>query len=81
MPEGDILLHFSASFPAECRMADEFRLLKLTTPHATIMEMWRREVLRSFAELSGDTRPCQLVGTSDRGIPHWVVDPPESRAD
>lgn len=73
-PDGIVTLHFSASFPGECRIADEFRLLKLTMPVERIMRKWIDSIPARFRELSGDQRPILFIGRSDVGIPHWVIE-------
>lgn len=72
--DGEINLHFSASFPGECRIADEFRLLKITMSTRQIMDKWIASVPGRFAELSGDNRPVTFLGITPHGIPHWIIE-------
>lgn len=74
-PGGKVWLHFSASFGgADCRLADEFRLLRRTTPLPQIFEQWRLSVPGRFALLSGDAREAAYLGRSANGVPHWVIE-------
>lgn len=73
MPDGDLVLHLSASFPKDCRLADEFRLLAVATPKQKILRMFLSSIPGRFAEMSGETRVPHYLGSSDRGIPHWVI--------
>ncbi len=70
-PDNVEVLHVSASFPGECRIADEFRLLLLTMPLDKIMEKWQRSIPGRFRELSGDDRPLEFGGVTEHVIPHW----------
>lgn len=72
-PWGDVWLHYSASFPSDCRIADEVRLLRLTSPLARVMAMWVESVPSRFADLSGDQRPVDRHWRSEIGIPHWLI--------
>jgi hypothetical protein len=76
MPDGTRYLHVSASFRKESRIADEMRLLSLTKTPQELLEMWRRNVPRRFAELSGDERELTFVGWSQSHVPHWRIEEP-----
>ncbi len=81
MLDRELLLHVSASFPAESRMADEFRLLAVATPKRKILDMWLADLPRRFTELSDDRRPLEFVGWSEKGIPHLMIreEPPPAK--
>jgi hypothetical protein len=75
-PDDETFLHFSASFPAQCRMADELRRQAAISglDRDEILERWLADVPRRFAELSGDARPPRFLGLSDHWIPHWIIE-------
>lgn len=73
-PKGQVVLRVSASFPEQCRMADEMRLLAVATPKSRIMQMWLDGIPARFRELSGDARPLRFLGWSGRYIPHWILE-------
>lgn len=68
-----LVLHVSASFRPECRIADEMRLLSLTMSRAACMEKWNRDNPRRFRELSGDKRDLEFAGWSTGLMPHWFL--------
>jgi len=73
LPDGRLVLHVRASFPARCRMADEFWRLALTMPKKRVLELWAADLPRRFRELSGDGRTLELIGWSGRLIPHLMI--------
>jgi hypothetical protein len=75
-PDGEILLHFSASFLPKCRMADELRQQATVfgLDGDQLLQRWLADVPRRFVELSGDGRPLRFLGMSDHKIPHWVIE-------
>jgi len=70
---GRVWLHYSASFPGDCRIADEIRLLRLTMAMASVMAKWVGSIPARFAELSGDGRQADRHWRSEIGIPHWLI--------
>jgi hypothetical protein len=73
-PDGKVVLHFSASFPKESRIADEFRLLLGFHPKEYVYRKWLRDVPRRFRELSGDDRTPRYLGVAGSLVPHWVIE-------
>lgn len=69
--EGRIVLHVSASFRTECKIAHEMRRQLKRTPRYEIVDRWAKTIPARFAELSGDDTPLRFIGWSDRMIPHW----------
>ena len=67
-------LHYSASFPGECRIADEVRLLATTRGMAWAIGRWIDSVPVRFRELSGDRREVVYLGRSAGGVPHWIIE-------
>lgn len=77
MDDGEIVLHISASFPGECRIADEFRLLLSFQGREQLMKKWFASIPGRVAELAKDpglTARLIFVGTSKEGIPHFVAE-------
>lgn len=75
--DGRDVLHVSASFAPQGKIADEMRLLSITKSKEQLLQMWRRDVPRRFRELSGDERALEFLGWSDGNVPHWFVEEPE----
>jgi hypothetical protein len=73
MPEGHVVRHVSASFAEHGRMADEFRLLAVTTPREKLFKMWLADIPGRFAELSGDERTLRYAGFSGK-VPHFFIE-------
>ena len=71
--DGEVMIHVSASFPPECRIADEFRLLGDYLSPAELTKRWMASLPGRFAELSGDTRDLCFAGVSDGLIPHFAI--------
>jgi hypothetical protein len=73
LPDGQVVLHVSASQAEHSRMADELRLLAGVKPKREVIQTWLLDLPRRFRELSGDQRPLEFIGLSDRLIPHFFI--------
>ncbi len=75
LPNNAVVLHVSASFPEDCRIADEIRLLGMTRGRKWAMGKWIGSIPTRVAELAGDpslARNLQCIGRSAEGIPHFM---------
>jgi hypothetical protein len=73
--DGEVTLHVSASFPSECRIADEFRLLLPYQDRKRLLAKWRDSIPDRFAGLAGPETAARLhyLGSSEADIPHWII--------
>lgn len=65
MPDGNIVLHLSASINAASKMYAA--ILDSTLTRESLSNL----ILQRFRELSGDDKELELSGWSDGGVPHW----------
>jgi hypothetical protein len=68
------VIHFTASFPSDCQIANEMRSKLARISKDTLFWEFINSVPGRFAELSGDHRKAVLVGVSSGAIPHWVIE-------
>jgi hypothetical protein len=74
-PGGRVVIHVIASFPEDCELAANFRVLYALGWNAyTVFAGWLNSIPRRFAALSGDARPLVYLGLSDAKVPHWMIE-------
>jgi hypothetical protein len=72
-PDGEMMIHFSASFKQDSAMDLQLRERRKAIGDRVGRE-WLRSIPARFRELSGDDRDVQFLGVSQQGIPHWLIE-------
>ena len=75
-PSGQVVLHVSASFQDDCKIADNFRRWLGPKPskqkRQRLANNWAITIPARFIELSGDTLPLKFIGWTSNYVPHWM---------
>jgi hypothetical protein len=74
MPDGSVVLHFSASFKSDSPMSRAFRSNREKYGASDAALQWMTAAVTHFQEISGDRREPHFLGFSPGTvIQHWII--------